>query len=457
MLVSCDININRLNPLVSPFSALSKGVEDLITGAAPVAQLTVNTNTSLKEDPLTRAVGIAKDVFESAGVFKENHDIVNIISSYMPFEAVHIRDFFPSRSLFPSFVNLSDSAVLKSHLAPSFQEEEGLSIAMKFVQRSYEIAPYFLRKDQQYGFAFPLDSEPLSYAMQYIKSREDVTACEIGCAKGEIGLLLACAGANRVIFNDLDEDSIAILEGLIKQLPSQARKVCNVDKGNCLGLLERNPKLENQVDLIICRNVIHFFNNQQQASLLEIIKKMLKPGGQAIFTTNSVYSYGEIGQKLDQSEESSFNLIQGFVHDRDKNPRSPSFDLFAELRPCADTLTTGTQFKDYYIYERDKCTNMEWKADKKEFKKLDPTIQAKIKEQIQIKGKRIAQIQRGSVRVVSMHPRFYNPISLSKLFKDHEFNILEVFLVNRKGHLVPFSDALKGQQIGIIVSKSLEK
>lgn len=429
-------------------------IQSLVTGVSAVslASAPASLPTSKEEEDVIR---IAVDIFGHSGG-KLPESVKYIVRGYIPVEASQISPF---KSLLPSFVDLSDRGVLKDHLASPFQGLSDKLAAMRIVKSNYETRPYYLRKDQKNGFAFPLDTEVLSYAMKFIKEQEvDTTVCEIACAKGENGILLAYAGAKQVIFNDIDEDSIANLRNQITELPSQLKRVCKIDEGSCFGLLQRNPELENTIGLIFCRNLIHFFNKKEQVSFFELIKKMLKPGGRAILIANSVYSHGKVAREnqLDQSDSSSFNLVHCLVYDRDRSS-NPIDSIYQSLTECSESLVSGIQYKDYYLYEKDYNTGMKWQSYKETFKKLDKTIQQKVKEKIKEIGKEIAKINRGAVKVLSSHVRLYNPINLMKLFEKHEFDIAETFIINRKGHLLseksdPFEE---GQQIGIIVSKPL--
>lgn len=402
-------------------------------------------------------VQIGREVFGSSGtdgVFPKR--ILDIICRYIPYEASQID---PTRSLFRSFVDFSSSETLKFYIAPSLRDKSDLSVALSISKEIYEGRFRYIRQDQKYGMAFPMDAEVLAYAMKRIGKRDgNSVVCELACASGENGLLLAYAGAKEVIFNDIDSGSIATLKSRLKSVSAKVKKACTVIEGNCLDLLKSKPTLENRVDLLLCRNLLHFFNSQERIEFLELITKMLKSGGQAIFTVNSVYGFGEaaVQQQLDQCEGTAFELTHCLVYDRtDTASRAPfSQLLFQTYVACSEELV-DQPFKEYYIYERDFNTGRKWQVDNTEFNKLNPVLKKKTRKAIAENGKKIAKIERGAVKVLITHARAFNPTNLKQLFERQGFNAIELFLVNQQGHLLrDWTQAFsRGQQLGIVVKK----
>jgi SAM-dependent methyltransferase len=406
---------------------------------------------SLKEDDATY---FARKVFSDQNEPFSKY-LQDIIWSYIPLETAQIK------SPFPSFVNLSSRIDLMPYLGSSFQGKSDVDNALRIAKKMYEFSPRCIRTDLKYGMAFAIDAEVLAYAMKIVKEREgDIAVCELACASGENGLLLAHAGAQKVTFNDIDPGSIKNLRKELQNVSTEVQKACEIDEGSCLDLLQRKPELENQVDLIVCRNLIHFFNNEELSLFLKLINKMLKPNGQAIFTANSVYVHRELAQEaqLDKFQETTFNTMFCYIHDRTDSTKglNSTKTLCSTAKLCQGDSISATEYTEHYIYERDHNTGLKWQANKEEFNKLDAGMKAKIKEKLKIYSKEIAQIPRGSVRVLSAHVRLYNPISLKALFENHGFIVASTFLVDIKGHLIhdPSEVYKKGQQIGIAVSRS---
>lgn len=341
------------------------------------------------------------------------------------------------------------------------QEEGDVDLAIDIIKKIYEVAPRAIRHDQKNGFAFPADAEVLSYAMQFVKKQRDINVCEIACARGEIGILLAYAGAKKVVFNDIDEDSIQDLRNQISQHPGIVQEACQIDEGSCFNLLNRNPSLENRIGLIMCRNLIHYFTNQQQSELFALTKRMLRRGGQAIFTSNCIYTQYWDGKTADpqwmhQGQVSSFTLTKVLIHDFTDETKGykPCHTLFSTIEPCSDQLVSGTETTEASFYQKDHTTNFKWKKDNEEaYNKLGKNIKEKVTRLLKAHASLLQQIPSGNIRLLTAHVRAYNPLSLTTLFKSHGFEVIETFLVNKKGHLCDSANEIKeGKQIGIVVS-----
>lgn len=397
-------------------------------------------------------------VFGANGKLAGNKECFDIVRSYIPTEANDLS------SLFYSFVNLSDPVVLKDHLTTSFQSSENVDLAMNIVRRIYEADKESVDPENtKFGFIFSTEPEVLSYALKYIKKQNDAIVYEIACSKGNNGMLMACAGAKKVFLNDLNKKLMTALKGQIDKLPKKLKAVCKMDEGSCFDILKRNADLEGRVNLIMCRNLIHFFNHQQLASLFELVKKMLVSGGQAIFTANSIFqNYADAKphekEQLAQFTETSFQNTGVFVHEYTAanagRVNMPCMYLTAKLSPCEDELVSGTDFIEEILREKSSKTNYTWKTDAKVFASLEENLQQEVLYQLKENKAVLDQIQVGRIRVVRRYIRAYNLTSLTTLFKSHGFNVLESFMVDAKGHLIrDFYSTAGIRSAGIVVSK----
>lgn len=380
--------------------------------------------------------------------------LLDIVWGYIPVEAAYIDS---SRSLFRSYVDFSDPEIVQSYLAWDLKRGLDRQQALDIAKRTYEIAPYAIREDQRYGMAYPMNPEVLAYAMQNIKEREgNCTVCEIACASGEMGLFFALAGAKQVIFNDIDRNSIQSLKRQLSANSEKVKKICTVVEGNCFDLLKKCPTLKNKVDLILCRNLIHFFTNKEQVQFFQLITKMLKSGGQAILTVNSIYIYKELAieKQVTGCSESSFQVTKCFIHNLmdETHGQVPCDILYQTLEPCSDDLISSSQFQQYFIYEKN---GIQWRENQQELNKLDPSLKQQIKKLWSLRKEELEQILVGKIRVVMAHIRMYNPTSLMQLAQTHSFDPISVFLTDITGHLVlDFTEALeKGSQLGIVSVK----
>ena len=264
-----------------------------------------NTSFTTKDDATAVGLGVFGTLDEINVLPKS---ILKIILEYIGEEASQIAS---SKSPFPNFIDLTDPKVLKHYLASNFQSPLHVAKAVEIAKRIYEAPPRRV-SGGRYGTVFPAYPEVLAYAMSLIKEQEgEIEAWEIACANGGNGMLLAYAGAKQVRFNDIDVAELQDLNSCIEKLPKEIFKKCEVLYGNCLNLLEQKPEFANRAGFILCRNLLHFFTDKEQNAFLEMIKKMLKIGGQAIFTVNSVYSYGAAAKEAqaDKCDGSSFHTL----------------------------------------------------------------------------------------------------------------------------------------------------
>ncbi len=65
---------------------------------------------------------------------------------------------------------------------------------------------------------------------------------------------------------NIDINAGEILKGevLKKQVPSNVSEKLEFIQSDCVDILKIRPKLAQKVDLILCRNLIHFFNIKKQ-------------------------------------------------------------------------------------------------------------------------------------------------------------------------------------------------
>ena len=340
-----------------------------------------------------------------------------------------------TRRPLPSFVNLSDPRVLRSYLDPEL-DQPSLHIASQIAENSS------MRSidDRTYGMSFPIHSEVLAHAMQRVKGKIVV---EIAGASGDNSILLALAGAKKVYLNDIVPSEVQRFINLRKDLPPNIRDRLVPVPGNCFDLLKTNPSLANRVDLILCRNLIHFFTDEQQTSLLRLVKEVLKPGGKAIFATNATYVV--LGEP---SNHTSFNTTQCVI----SHPTIPPgiSVIYRSVNPIPEHLIS-MRFEELYLYKR---IDSKWNVFNEEFSKIDPAIRGEIKEVIKLKENQTTIKAKTStaVRVVKSPARAYDMSTLPALLVRHGFEIDHTYVVKNDGHLVQSEDIVKkGTHVGVII------
>ncbi|MES2274204.1 MAG: class I SAM-dependent methyltransferase [Chlamydiota bacterium] len=368
-------------------------------------------------------------------------------------EALGAKQKFPEHiiSVMQSYtdysVDLSDPDVLANYVEP----KNHLSAAMEIVDRGYEVGKRGIGRISKYGFVFPIDPEVLAYAMQLAKNEVVV---EIAGASGENAILLAFAGAKKVYMNDIESEEMEVFQKLRSALPFNIKQKLEAVEGNCFDILKKKPEITNKVGLILCRNLIHFFNNQEQTDFFQLLKQMLKPGGRVILTANSVYNWIMDKHIFEQNPDAtSFAVTQCLFIDFAKS-NLPYAVPYRTIAICADDKVSSN-YTNLHLYERNFGTK--WKVNNNEFNQLDPSIRPTIKKLLSDRQKEIGAIQAGTVRILINTLRIYNTKNLSAVIQKHGFEVESTFVTSTNGHLINNDDKLfdYGGPIGIIITNPL--
>ncbi len=412
------------------------------TQSYSISDLIEFANALQGEDIDDTVKDVVNEVFGKKSLLPKR--ITSLIGSYIPDEAAYIS----TQSTLLDFVNLSNPEVLKSYLK-TLSHYTALDIA----KRVYETSMRNVAGTAKYGYAFPMNPEVLAYAMQHAKGK---TVLEIAGASGENGILLAFAGANRVYVNDIESSEMESFRKLRKDLPKGVRSKLEAIEGDCLDILTKKPEIINKIDLLLCRNLIHFFNNEQQDIFFKMLEKTLVPGGLAIFTTNSVYVHStvpDIRQTVERNPNTTtFEFTQCCITNYEKSS-SAFAQIFTQISPRSDDQVSLAG-KEAYLYQRTAQTGNKWKAFSDQFSLLDASIRPKIQEACKNNKDLYAPLKAGSVRVLSHINRLYTTATLPELFKRMGFDPICTFVVSKDGHLISEVDPFtNGQQMGIIVRK----
>jgi SAM-dependent methyltransferase len=370
-------------------------------------------------------------------------------SSFIPTQAsLEKKSSNLAQTQLSNFINFTDQAILKPLLGKDFQSDIHLSKAAEIAARIYEADMRGVAKTSNYGFVFPMDPEILAYAMQQAKNE---IVLEIAGASGENSILLAFSGAERVYINDIEPLEGQTFQKLKEELPLDVSKKLEFIEGSCFDLLEKKPEISNKVGLILCRNLIRFFNQQQQSDFFQLLKKMLKPGGLAIFTTNAAYSFTEHRKVFEENPNStSFATAQCFLTD-DSKGTLPYDRLYHDISVCPDHLVSAT-FTNTFLYIRNEKTGYKWEVKNDAFNTLDPVARKIIKKAVLERKKEIASIPSGNLKVLKNTLRVYTKKTLPDLLKKHGFAIESTFVVAENGHLVDNADPFEnGKGVGVIV------
>jgi hypothetical protein len=351
---------------------------------------------------------------------------------------------FIASNPFPRFVNLTDPSVLKSYLGERFKKDSSLLHASRLTALSYENVDRPIGKNREYGIVYPPYPEILAYAMQLPNMD---TVLEIGGADGFHAMLLAFTHARKVILNDIEPLEISRFESLKAQLPTDVKRKLESIEGSCLDLLKIRPALAQQVDLVLCRNLIHFFSGKQLVEFFHLLKKVLKPGACAILTTMSIYSFQHKRDFFASHRHSAcFTFIHCYVVDCGKEKKIGT-QICEEVMACPEDVFPLPD-EEFDLYQ--KQAGSSWQVDNGKFKTLNPEIRAKIREACSIYKKTIESIRTGHVKVWIANRRVYHEFALSELVSNYGFEVDSTFVVRDDGHLVDKDLYGSRHQIGIV-------
>lgn len=363
----------------------------------------------------------------------------------------------------PEFVDFSNAESIKPYLANEMPLSTALAIA----------APLYQSKQRgiggtKFGVEFAMNPEILAYGMRLSK---DEIVLEIAGASGQNAILLAMAGAKQVFMNDIDLTEVAEFEQLKKQISSEVHG--NVGsrlesiEGTCFDILKKQPQLEGKVGLILCRNLIHFFNDLEQQIFIDLLKKLLKPGGKAIFTTNSVYTQKNSEIPIQNPTATTYSVTHCLIHDRSISlaPIGCIFKHYAAHHPAKPHDQNATAFIEFHLYNKDPIgTKGKWVVDNQAFNKIDADLRERIKGAVTENKSSFAHIKDGSVRVIiNPNIRTYNIVTLPNLFISNGFGVEFVYALNHLGHLISSGNLFNRcnemsqctGQIGVIIQKPL--
>jgi hypothetical protein len=183
------------------------------------------------------------------------------VQSYIPPQDRALIDLFLGR--LPAWINLADRETLQLFLAKNFSPR-ALDDFHALSKNIYEAA--CRRTLGNKGWVFPMNPEPLAYAMRFAFGEN---VLELGAASGENGIWLAFSGTKHVYVNELCTEENDLFNQYSKAIPAEIAKKLELLPGDCLQILEKNPVLRQKIGFIVCRNLIHFFNLQQRAAFLK--------------------------------------------------------------------------------------------------------------------------------------------------------------------------------------------
>lgn len=350
--------------------------------------------------------------------------------------------------------DLRKGEVLRSLLSSHFQEGEYISKASEIASRIYESSVRSVGENR-YGMAFPMHPEILKPLMTRLKNQENKVVLEIAGASGENALLLAFAGPRKVYLNDIEDGEIENFESMKAALPKAVQPLLESISGSVFNILEKNPELRNNVDHVLCRNFLHFLTDTQLAEFFEnILKPIVKPGGELIFTMNSPYNKDALKPFLEKHPGATrFQLTRCLLTIFGFNNNAPCHSFF-EVASVCDRDSNPLEYVKKPVYE---IKDYECKPLVDNILTYDSHIQELILENIT--PKHLQGIQNGRITILTNNVRVYSLDNVSELFEPYGFQVEEKFLIAVNGHKLNSENPWEGeiperpQQVGIVARR----
>ena len=363
----------------------------------------------------------------------------------------------PTAAASQSFGDYSQSPILPAHLnLENFLGSLGKDVAKheliaarEIATRIFETKPRTIKYEegtQDFGVAMAIYPEVSAYINSKIQGK---TVLEIGGDQGENAILMAIAGARRVIINDRNPLAIQALAEKIKQLPPSVIERIQLISCDCLALLKTKPELEGTIDFILCRNVIHFFTQQQTAQFQMTCQSLLKVGGEAIITANALRDREIYASNPSQTY---FTMLQCPLYDRTSPAGSKLIsNLVHSFQPSKEE-DFSLDFERFFLYER--SLGNKWEVNRKNYQKFSIEEQKLVGNAIKREEASWKTLKAGCIFVVKSSSRLYTQDNLAKTF-ERQFTVTSTFAVDGKGHLLREGvDVFKDSaQVGVIFQK----
>jgi hypothetical protein len=348
--------------------------------------------------------------------------------------------------------DLTDQDLLRPLLSSGSQSEGHMDSALQVVRRTYESKPAFVGKSShgKNGMKFPMHPEILHWIMTTFRDAKDKIGLEIAGASGENSALLAFAGLGEVYLNDIDSDEIKEFETLKLSLPEDVRSRLKSIKGDFFAI--EISELINKVDLILCRNFLHFLTDQQIEKLFSgILPHIATPEAHLIFSVNSPYTMDVFKSCLDEHPEATrFKVTRSLLTIFGYNNDMPCHSFFNTASVCEEDVDP-LGFTKTTLYE---ISDSNFIPAFNDISQFTSDIQELIKTKIM--PYTIDGVDEGRITLVTNTLRVYTPQNLSRIFEQHGLQVKETFLIEDNGHRLDSNPFWEGdlservQQVGVI-------
>lgn len=351
------------------------------------------------------------------------------------------------------YIDLQIPAVLCQFLQDKESIGELYTIAQRIItpKINNQIVRY-VGKDGNGGFVFPIQHELLASTMQRVKDKIVVV---VGAASGEIPILLAAAGANKVFVNEIDAYEIGQFKKLLSRLPNAIQDKLVPVQGDCLNFLNQLPHLRQKVDVIYAGAVVHFFDAKQKTQFFNMTKTLLISHGLFIGTVNSTYSALNFRKTFETDPDvSSFVMSQCLLYDYDESIHQFIAQPHLDITPCPEQeMQSPSKYNKVILVKVGKTTRGKWQNDETAWASIGKAGE-EIRKKIDcyIANPDVSSITNGSLVYLQNWTRIYTTNSWRAELENNGFEPEEVFVLGADGHILAEDDDPygKGQLVGAI-------
>lgn len=259
-----------------------------------------------------------------------------------------------------------------------------------------------------------IELECLKFINKVAESKEDMKVVEFAASYGLASWKFPYASGAKGTFyiNELSSKMMNFFDALVDdRLGEEEKKTIKKIPGDCFKILDENPDLLGKVDVILVKNLEHFFNPVQHQLFLKLIADLLAPKGKAFLIAHCIIPY---------SKEHA--LMKAFLSERKMNSVYPGFLKY---------ITTFKQSKDCQGIIGDNVSQVEIPKEDEECKTITVSKESLGKSFHPEIGK-VSEFFEISQEVISMHfdPQTY----MSALSKHASLKLDASYFVDRMGH-----------------------
>jgi hypothetical protein len=338
--------------------------------------------------------------------------------------------------LIPERFDLLDITALKPLFGARFQTDAHQNSAKQYIEQMIQTGVAETVDDRATYLLHPVCAEIYIYALRLFDKQHPVVL-ELAAARGPYSVLLGFSDARTIYVNDTNLQELSIFQECQKKLPKNVREKYTLLPGNCL-VTETYKHIKEKVDFVAACNLLHFFSPTQTDAFFKRLHEVMKPGSQALFTTNS-------GKKPWMNVWTCAMVDSRKIHQRE-------IFIYEESLPNT-TYPRNTKTRTLFVR-----TNRGWGKRDHAFENLPTDVVEAIDTIFINHGKPLNAAPLGTtitLRVASAC--FFTKRSLAHLVTQHGFEPNYLFYTDPAGHIITKKSVDEtAHRVGVLCTKALD-